>query len=143
MMLAQSTDLPAVPAETLKWVLVILIALLFIGLAIWSAFRKPGKQRVKIDDDPAIEVRKAPKRFNHDLTEHRFNDHERRILNLEKARDEFLPKLESFRNELNLANESRATRIHAHIEEDRKAIDLKFDGIFDRILATLKNMGKL
>ncbi len=143
MILAQATDFPSVPETTFKWVTIMLVGIALIAAALYAAFRKPEKQRVKIDDDPAVEIRKQPKRFNHDLSEHRFNDHERRIQALEKAREEFLPKLEAFRNELNLANEGRASRIHAHIEEDRKAIDEKVDGIFDRIIATLRNMGKI
>ena len=142
MMIAQ-TDLPSVPDATLKWTLIVLVAIVLIACAVYAAVRKPGKQRVKIEDDPAIEVRKAPKRFNHDLAESRHQDHERRILELEVWRRDFGPRLEEDRRELILQNEERASRIHAHIEKDRVEMDRKIEGIFDRIIATLRNMGKI
>jgi FtsZ-interacting cell division protein ZipA len=72
-LLAQATDLPAVPAETLKWVLIILVALLFIAVAIvglWATTRKPAP--TKLEDNPPISVRKEAKRYNHDAIETRF-----------------------------------------------------------------------
>jgi hypothetical protein len=78
--LAQSTDLPAVPANTLKWVVVILVVIFLVacaGIVAWSSLRKPEKLEIK--DEPAIEIRKAPKRYNHDLAEQRYAEHTRRL----------------------------------------------------------------
>lgn len=76
-MLAQSTDLASVPDSTLKWVLIILVSILLIAAASYAAFHKSGP--VKIEDNPAVEIRKAPKRYNHDATEQRFNRAENRL----------------------------------------------------------------
>ena len=142
MMFAQ-TDLPNVPAEILKWVLIVIVAIGLIALAVWGAFRKPEKTKVKVDDDPPIEVRKAPKRFNHDLAEQRFADHERRLLTLENWRHGLIEKMETDKREIVDAGEQRASRIHEHIENDRREMDRKIESLFDRIIATLKNMGKI
>lgn len=144
MLLAQSTDLPAVPADMLKWVLVILVGVFFIAVAIFGLVRMFAKpEPTRLNDDPPIKTEKAARRFNHDLAEARHSDHERRILALEKARDEFIVRLEEYHRELNAENEQRASRIHQHIEAERREMDKKIDGIFDRVIATLRNMGKL
>jgi cytochrome c-type biogenesis protein CcmH/NrfG len=75
-LLAQ-TDLPSVPDTTLKWVLIILVAILLIVAVVYAAFGKRGA--IKIDDQPAIEVRKAPKRFNNDLCVANHNEIQRRL----------------------------------------------------------------
>lgn len=144
MMFAQSTDLPAVPSETLKWVLVILVAIVLVGCVIYATVRSGRESKpTRIADDPPPEFRKAAKRFNHDLSEERFRNHEQRLAALEVWRNDFIPQMEKDRRALVEQNESRASRIHEHIEKDRIEMDRKIDGIFDRILATLRNMGKL
>jgi hypothetical protein len=79
MILAQ-TDLPEVPSETLKWVLIVIVAIVLIGLAIagfLKGLQKPAPQR--LNDDPPIEVRKASPRYNHPLNEARHHEVERRL----------------------------------------------------------------
>ncbi len=95
MMLAQSTDLPAVPSETLKWVLVILASLLFIGLAIYAALNTARERRLTINDDPAPQFDRAPKRYNHEATDQRFGrvesrlrDHDNEFIRLRNERHE-------------------------------------------------------
>ena len=68
--LAQSTDLPSVPDSTFKWVMIILVSVVLIAAVAYAAFRK--QEPLKISDDPAVEVRKAAKRYNHDATSERF-----------------------------------------------------------------------
>ena len=75
-LLAQ-TDLPSVPDATLKWVLIILVAIVLITAAVYVAFGKRGA--IKIDDQPAIEVRKAAKRYNHDLCVANHGEIQRRL----------------------------------------------------------------
>ena len=60
-------------------VLIILVAVLFISLAIYAALNTGKAKAMKIDDNPAPEFRKAAKRYNHDLTEARFGNTERRL----------------------------------------------------------------
>lgn len=77
--LAQA-QLDAVPASFVKWFFVSLFALLVIVgilVGIRQALREPPPQR--INDDPPVEVRKAAKRYNHDATENRFVQVERRL----------------------------------------------------------------
>ena len=78
-MLAQQT-LDAIPAATLKWVLAILVVLLGVAGAvvfIIVSFRRPTP--VKLDDAPPIEVRRAPTRYNHEATEARLAEIDRRL----------------------------------------------------------------
>lgn len=78
-MLAQA-QLDAVPDHFVKWFFVILFALILIVAAIVgiiAAFRTPMPQR--LNDDPPIEVRKSPKRYNHDAHEIRFNKIEKDV----------------------------------------------------------------
>ena len=66
-MLAQA-QLDSVPEGYVKWFFVILFVLIVIVgiiVGIISAYRKPSP--IRIDDNPAPEFRKAPKRYNHDL----------------------------------------------------------------------------
>ena len=77
-LLAQ-TDLPSVPAETLKWTLIILVAVLLIAAVIVGLVRGFRPEKVTLNDDPPVEFRKAPKRFNHDLAEARHSEHARRL----------------------------------------------------------------
>ena len=79
MFLAQQT-LDAVPSATLKWVLAILCVLLGVAGAVSFlivSFRRPAP--LKLADAPPIEVRKAPKTYNHEATEARLAELERRL----------------------------------------------------------------
>jgi len=106
-MLAQSTDLPAVPAETLKWVLVILGALLFIGLAIWGAFSVSRERRLTINDDPAPQFDRAPKRYNHEATDQRFGRVESRL----REHDVKFETLQKERHEDDKVAQARNSRV--------------------------------
>ena len=77
-LLAQ-TDLPSVPAETLKWTLIILVAVLLIAAVIVGMVRGSRPEKVTLNDDPPPEFRKAAKRFNHDLAEDRHHEVTRRL----------------------------------------------------------------
>jgi hypothetical protein len=78
MLLAQTID--SLPASFWKNFSLALFALIIVGgivVGIYVSLRKPEPRR--LNDDPPIEIRKAPKRYNHDLTEIRFTEIERRI----------------------------------------------------------------
>ena len=105
--LAQSTDLPAVPGDTLKWVLVIMVAILLIAVAVYSAF---GLKRVRLDTDPPPAFRKASPEFNpalcdelHSQVARRLDGHDAAIEALRaeavKGDKELEAKLEEFRLE--------------------------------------------
>jgi len=79
MMLAQQT-LDALPANFWKSFCIALFAIIGLILAvvtIWALTRKPPK--VEISDNPSPEFRKAPKRYNHDLSEQRYGEQTRRL----------------------------------------------------------------
>lgn len=80
LILAQSTDLSSVPAEVLKYVLIVIVSIILITAAVYMAFFS-GRRLVqaRLDDDPPITVRKAPKRYNHDAIEQRFTNVEKRV----------------------------------------------------------------
>ncbi len=71
-LLAQA-DLGGIPANTFKYVFLILIGLAVAAAFIYSAFGRKEKQSVKFErEDQPVDVRKSPKRYNHDATENRF-----------------------------------------------------------------------
>ena len=107
MMFAQATDLPAVPAETLKWVLVILGALLFIGLAIYAAIQTAREKRLTINDDPAPRFEHAPKRYNHEAVTERFGRVESRL----RDHDNKFEKLASERHTDDLARQKQNAKV--------------------------------
>lgn len=117
MMLAQE-QLQGLPDTFWKNFCIALLVLLGAGgviVGIWMAFRKPAP--VKLNDEPAIEVRKAPKRFNHDLSEQRFTDHERRITGLENWRFNLIEKLEEDKQEILKAGDKRQNFLEEKQEE--------------------------
>lgn len=76
--LAQS-NFDAVPADFIKWFFAILFVLVLVAAAAWGAFGRREKQSVKIDrEDQPVDVRKSPKRYNHDATENRFTGLEKK-----------------------------------------------------------------
>lgn len=96
MIVFAEADASSLPAMFIKnsFIMVLVWIAAGAGIAvIIDAFRK--RRKVEIHPQP-LEVRKAPKRFNHDLAESRHSDHERRledhedrIADLEKTRGEF------------------------------------------------------
>jgi hypothetical protein len=123
MLLAQSVD--AIPADTLKWTLAILIVLLGVAALIIGIIRSGEKKRVAIDEQP-VEVRKSPKRFNHELSEQRhievhrrLNEHDREIGSLWNAVRVDIPAME---RRLNDAGEERSGAIHDRINEILSAV---------------------
>lgn len=77
MMLAQSTDLTAVPDATLKYVLIVIVAIALVTAFLYSAFRRGNS--VRIEDNPPPEFRKSDKRYNHDAVTERFQRAESRL----------------------------------------------------------------
>ena len=143
MLLAQA-QIDSAPADFVKWFFVILFALIVVVgviVGIYATFRKNSPQ--KLNDDPPIEVRKSPKRFNFDLAEQRFGDHERRILFLEARSNELFEKLEEDKQQILNSGEDRGDKITKHVESVRRELDEKIEGIPDRLIATLKNTGAI
>jgi hypothetical protein len=143
MMLAQE-QLAGLPDTFWKNFCIGLLVLLGAAVAIvtlWALTRKPEPQR--LNDDPPIEIRKSPKRFNYELSEQRHGDHERRILQLEKTSNELLKKLDADKQEILDAGEERGDKIKDHVEAVRRELDEKIDNIPDRVIATLKNTGAI
>ncbi len=78
MMLAQSID--AIPSNFWKhfcMAMLVLLGVAGVAALIWNSLRKPDK--TKLDDDPAINVRKAQPRFNFALAENRHGEVVRRL----------------------------------------------------------------
>ena len=94
MMLAQ-TDLPSVPDSTLKWVLIIIVAIVLIACVIYVAINSRRENKLTINDDPAPQFERAPKRYNHEAVAERFGrvesrlrDHDAKFETLQKERHE-------------------------------------------------------
>ncbi len=82
------------------WLNVAMAVLIAVGagFGIFFGFRKTPA--VKLEDNPAIEVRKASKRYNHEWTEGRFEEvtrrldaHDEEIMEIQKARAHSLEKI--------------------------------------------------
>jgi hypothetical protein len=124
-------DLTSVPAGFLKDFLTVLFALVVIAaivVGVILSFRKP---KMSIDPQP-VEVRKSPKRYNHDLMENRhasttaaLTNHEERIRQLERD----MPAME---RSILSAGEEREARLQDQLTS-----------LPDRIIATLANAKKL
>lgn len=94
MMLAQ-TDLPSVPDSTLKWVLIIIVAIVLIACVIYVAINSRRENKLTINDDPAPQFERAPKRYNHEAVSERFGrvesrlrDHDAKFETMQKERHE-------------------------------------------------------
>jgi hypothetical protein len=94
--------------------ILVLFGVVATGLLVYFAARKPDP--VKLKDDPAIEVRKAPKRYNHELLEGRYQNHEERIARLEDWRIDLVQKLEDDKNEIIANGEDRKTFLETKLE---------------------------
>lgn len=125
---AQAEALSAVPSEILKWVLVIAVT----AVVVWGIVRK---QKVEIDPQP-MEVRKTPKRFNHDLAESRHTDHERRIGDLEHA-------MIGLETRLMEAGNDREKTLRTEIHEVADKTDASVLKVHDRINAVLQGVSRL
>lgn len=98
----------------------ILIGIVGGSFAIYFGFRKKS---FEIEKQP-IETRRAAKRYNHDLTEQRFGDHERRIVSLEEWQAELNNKLEQNKTEImEAANEGRE-KLHKRINNQSRMLYL-------------------
>ena len=121
MIFAQSTDLASVPESTLKWVLIILVAVALITAALYAAFRRDNT--VRIEDNPAPQFEKAQKRYNHDATEGRFirvesrlRDHDHKFSEIERARQAADEKAMNRNNRVMFALGKIAQKLDVDIE---------------------------
>jgi hypothetical protein len=124
MMLAEETlhDLPDSFWKNFCIALIVLLGVAAVVVLIWSAMRKPAP--LKLSDDPAIEVRKAPKRFNHDLAETRHTELDRRVTRLENWRDGLIQKLEDDKQEILRAGDDRQKFLEEK-QEERHALNVR------------------
>ncbi len=67
----------------------------------------------------------------------------RRVEALEEWKDQLTLKLEGDKQEILAAGEKRAVDIHAHIERDRKELDVKITSLPESIISILKNCGAI
>lgn len=116
-LLAQA-DLGGVPAELFKWIAITLIGLVLVACAVYAVLKREGKQSVKIErEDQPVDVRKAAKRFNHDLSEQRYHDHERRLQQLENWRNGLIEKLDADKEEILQAGSDRELRLQKELSD--------------------------
>lgn len=129
--LAQSTDLPNVPADILKWVLIILVAIAMIAALFYAAFKSGERPvRTKLQDDPPIEIRKSPKRYNHELAEQRYDEvtrrldaHDVEIKEIQVSRAAALEKINTRFERVLLGLERIASRVGTSIPQEKKYED--------------------
>lgn len=132
MNLIAQANLESVPDSTFKWVLIVLIGLGIAAAFIWGAFRPATKQSVKFDrEDQPVDVRKSPKRYNHDATEQRFNSIESKAAEhgaqINKLWETLRVDLPAMERRLNEAGEDRSGKIHERINDLVKEVG-RLDG---------------
>ena len=106
MMLAQ-TDLPSVPDSTLKWVLIIIVAIVLIACVIYVAINSRRENKLTINDDPAPQFERAPKRYNHEAVSERFGRVESRL----RAHDAKFETMQKERHEDDKVAQMRNARV--------------------------------
>lgn len=122
MILLAQANFDAAPAEFIKWFFVVAIAVALVIAALWGAFGRRDKQSVKIErEDQPVDVRKSPKRYNHDATENRFvglekktEEHSKEIGELWKTLRVDLPAME---RRIQESGERRSKETHDRIND--------------------------
>lgn len=138
---ASLNDVPDSFWKNFSVVLIVLIVVASAIAGIWAVMRKPSP--VKLDDQPPIEVRKSPKRFNYEQSEQRYHDHERRIVALERAHLDTLKRMDDIKDQLISAGDQRGFETRGEINNVRVELDKKIDALPDRVIATLRNTGAI
>jgi hypothetical protein len=91
-----------------------------LGVVI-SYFAMSRKTMVKLDDKPAVEFRKAPKRYNHDATEQRFGRAENRLdghdTELDRLWQTLRVDLPDMERRINKAGEDRIETVRSKMDE--------------------------
>lgn len=90
---------------------------------IYTSTRKPGAQR--LNDDPPIEVRKAAKRYNHDLVEMRFGRIETRLDGHDSEIDTAWNEMKQLREQnaeryTDIAVSLAEIKVHLGVKEQKK-----------------------
>jgi hypothetical protein len=121
-------------AESITWGQIgeISTAIAIVAGAVVAVIALNRKTVVKMDDKPPIEFRKAPKRYNHDLTEQRYaevngrlNDHD---AELDSIWEEIAREDGKLRGEIQSANQKTADKfetIAAALGEIKGALGIK------------------
>ena len=80
MLLAQAQTMDAIPDTFWKYFCMSLLVVIGgAGAVIWIAQHLRRPEPTRLNDNPPIEVRKAPRRYNHEATEARLAELERRL----------------------------------------------------------------
>jgi TolA-binding protein len=115
-------DLSSIPDNFWKnfsMAMVVLFLVACAAIGAWAVVRKPGatqiEQPVTTQIEGEVNVRKTARRFNYELAEQRYQDHERRIAELEEQSQELIAKLEADKNEILQAGEQREIRLQSQI----------------------------
>ncbi len=77
-MILADADISNIPGDTFKWVMATLIVLLGVAVMVITIIVAFRKKKTEIEPQP-FEVRKAARRFNHELTEERHAEVNRRL----------------------------------------------------------------
>jgi len=124
-------------ADNVNWSLIAAIVMTVATVGMWLDARKSRvtqiEQPLSITGTPMgnAEIQRDLKNMNH------------RLNALEAWRGELIQKLDDDKSEMLQAGESRASRIHEHIETDRRELENKINVIPDRIIAMLRNLGAI
>ena len=136
--LAQA-DLTAVPADTLKWTLIVIIGLVLVGLQVWTAVRS---SKTQITPDP-LRVEKLDKFATRDFCEQRHAEVSRRLDGHDKDVRTIYDEIKRNRADNESQANTRSVAVHAKIDDVRRELSEKIDDMPAQIIATLRNTGAI
>lgn len=117
------TGIETIPPGILKWMIVFLIGLIVVAGILVGIIANLRRKAVHISPQP-LSFTKTPKRYNHDLTEQRFQDHDRRIVNLETQHSGLITKLDKDKNDIMEAAQEGRAKLHKRINNQSRMLYL-------------------
>jgi hypothetical protein len=131
--------LEAVPAEQLKWTLVILMTLAILALQVWLAVRS---RRTQITPDP-LRIEKLDKFATRDFCEMKNAELSRRLEANEEDIRRIYVEMKRDRAAADVHASERSKTIFNEIKLVRAEVTDKIDGMPDRIIKLLSELGLL
>lgn len=138
--LLASSGLEAVPPDTLKWTLIILIAVAILMMQLWDRFGR--KQATNIEPDP-LRVVKLDKFATRDFCHTRHDEITRRLDSHDAAIERIYQELKADRNSNQAHASERSKTLFNAIGDVRTELTEKIDAMPDRIIKLLNELGLL
>jgi hypothetical protein len=121
-----ATGLDAVPADNLKWTLIVLMGLAIFGMQVVGAFRKPGA--TAIEPDP-LRVVKMDKFATRDFCDMKHSEVARRLDAHDAAIQKLYDEIKAERSAQQIHASERSKTLFQAIGKTRDELTEKIDGV--------------